>query len=101
MSLTRESIARPLAQSRLNRQRLVGNVKAVVVDLTRCQVDAEVMGEDVRVAINARYVLDLCTRLDDVACEIHMTNELSPVVIRRRDEPDFECVIMPTRLSSW
>jgi DNA polymerase-3 subunit beta len=64
-------------------------------------VEADVMGEDCRVAINGRYMSEVCQRIGDSDTEVQLTNENSPVIVRRLDDAHFECVIMPTRIAAW
>lgn len=64
-------------------------------------VEAEVVGQDCRVALNGRYMAEVCQRIGDCETVIHLTDENSPVVVRRAGDAGFECVIMPTRIAAW
>jgi DNA polymerase-3 subunit beta len=64
-------------------------------------VDAEVRGPDCRVAVNGRYILDVCARIGGRDAEVHLTDEDSPVIVRRHGDRDFQCVILPMRISAW
>jgi len=55
-------------------------------------------GEDIEIGFNAKYMLDSLQVLDVNEIIYEFNNELSPVVIRSNEEPDFLGIIMPLKL---
>jgi len=55
-------------------------------------------GGDVTVGFNARYVIDVLSVLSCEEIVIEIADELSPGLIRPKDDPDFTAVVMPMRI---
>jgi DNA polymerase-3 subunit beta len=69
-------------------------------DLGRAFEEVEVIreGDDIQIAFNARYVLDVLSVIDSEGVYMEMTEPLRPTVIRPVDGPDYLMVIMPMSL---
>ncbi len=59
---------------------------------------AEVTGDDVRIAFNAKYVLDALSVLDSDQVQISFNGALQPGVIRPVGRDDYLCIIMPVKV---
>ncbi|MCL4499054.1 MAG: DNA polymerase III subunit beta, partial [Chloroflexi bacterium] len=55
-------------------------------------------GEDVKVAFNAKYLLDVLGVIDTEAIEVELTGEVSPAVIRPQGQDNYTYVLMPMQL---
>lgn len=59
---------------------------------------ATVEGEGMRIAFNARYLLDVLNAIDAEEVEIGLNGPLLPAVVRPVDAEEYLCVIMPVRV---
>jgi DNA polymerase-3 subunit beta len=59
---------------------------------------ADVTGDDVQIAFNARYVLDALGVLDSDNVQLSFNGALNPGVIRPVGRDDYLCIIMPVRI---
>jgi DNA polymerase-3 subunit beta len=55
-------------------------------------------GDDIEIGFNAKYMLDSLHVLDVNEIIYEFNNELSPVIVRSNEEPDFLGIIMPLKL---
>ena len=55
-------------------------------------------GDDIQIAFNARYVLDVLGVLETEGLYLEMTEPLRPAVVRPVDGPNYLMVIMPMSL---
>ena len=55
-------------------------------------------GDDIEIGFNAKYMLDSLHVLDVAEIIYEFNNELSPVIMRSDEEPDFLGIIMPLKL---
>jgi DNA polymerase III subunit beta len=62
-------------------------------------IDAQVEGETVNIAINSKYLLDALAACPATQVLIEFSGNLSPVLIRPMGEEGLEYVVMPIRLS--
>ena len=60
---------------------------------------ASVQGDDVQIAFNARYVLDVLSVLDSDEVQLSFNGALHPGVIRPAGRDDYLCIIMPVRVT--
>src|SRR5207248_6280637 len=69
-------------------------------ELGRAYEEIEVMreGDDIEVAFNASYLIDLLSVLETEAVHLEMTEPLAPAVVRPVDGPDYLMVIMPMQI---
>ena len=52
-------------------------------------------GDDLEIAFNARYLLDVLDVLESESVVLELTEALRPAVVRHADRTDYMCVIMP------
>ncbi len=62
-------------------------------------VDAQIQGEDLQVAFNAKYVIDVLTILPAEEVQLEFTSSLSPGAIRPVGKDDYLYIIMPVRVA--
>ncbi len=62
------------------------------------RVDLVREGDDLEVAFNAKYVLDLLDVVQSEGVSIELTESLRPAVFKPADRSDYLCVIMPMAL---
>ncbi len=62
------------------------------------ELAAEVNGEDIRIAINPQYIIDVLKVLGGEQVTINWTSEISPVMITSPRDPDFTYIVMPIRM---
>jgi DNA polymerase III subunit beta len=69
-------------------------------DLGRAFEEVEVIreGDDIQIAFNARYVMDVLSVLDSEGLYLEMTEPLRPAVVRPVEGPNYLMVIMPMSL---
>jgi len=75
-------------------------ITAEEANLGRAHEEVEVIreGDDIQIAFNARYVLDVLGVLETEGLYLEMTEPLRPAVVRPVDGPDYLMVIMPMSL---
>ena len=61
-------------------------------------LEADFQGEDLEIGLNARYVIDTFSVIDQDKVRIGMNESLSPGLVQPIDDDDYQCVIMPMRL---
>lgn len=106
-SLLREArTASVLARDAANpvRLRVGGNQLTLVAQTAEVGDDeapliADVVGDDVQIAFNARYVLDALSVLDSEEVQLSFNGALQPGVIRPSGRDDYLCIIMPVRVA--
>jgi DNA polymerase-3 subunit beta len=63
------------------------------------EIEVEYSGDDMTVGFNSRYLTDVLAVLPDgVTVEIGLTDDVSPGVVRKRDDDAYSYVVMPMRL---
>jgi len=60
-------------------------------------IDAEHSGDPISVRFNARYLLDAMNLIRDEGVVFHLTDDLSPGIIKPLEETGFLAVVMPMR----
>ncbi len=55
-------------------------------------------GADIEIGFNAKYMIDSLSVLSDSEVIFEFNNELSPIIVRTQDLPDFLGIIMPLKL---
>lgn len=61
-------------------------------------VAVEYSGPDIQIGLNARYVIDALSSIDDENIIIKFTDSLSPILITGIKDESHQCVIMPMRM---
>ena len=62
------------------------------------EMDVNYKGEEISIAYNAKYVLDVLKNVGTEAVNIELTQPLSPGILRPKGDTDYLCVIMPMRV---
>ncbi len=62
------------------------------------EMDVNYKGEEIGIAYNAKYVLDVLKNVGTEAVNIELTQPLSPGILRPKGDADYLCVIMPMRV---
>lgn len=55
-------------------------------------------GDDIRMAFNAKYLLDVLNVIDTEAIEVELSGDVSPAVIRPQDQDNYTYVLMPMQI---
>ena len=63
------------------------------------EIDANIEGEDIEIAFNARYMIDALSVVGTAEVALDTSNPSSPGVIRPLDGDDYLCVIMPMHIT--
>jgi DNA polymerase-3 subunit beta len=61
-------------------------------------LEAEYQGDDLDIGMNARYIVDAFSTLEQEKVSIEMNEALSPGLVKPIGDDDYRCVIMPMRL---
>ena len=64
----------------------------------REEMNVEYKGEEISIAYNAKYILDVLKNVGADSVSIELTQPLSPGIIRPKGDTDYLCVIMPMRV---
>ncbi|HWI41569.1 MAG TPA: DNA polymerase III subunit beta [Verrucomicrobiae bacterium] len=64
----------------------------------REDLETDYQGENVVLRFNAKYLIDVLSTLEEEQVELALKDELSPAIVRSRNDDDFLAVIMPMRL---
>jgi DNA polymerase-3 subunit beta len=103
-----QSVKRAAIVARDNANRLVLRtdgenlvIRAEAGDLGQAYEEIEVLreGDDIEIAFNARYLLDILGVLETEGLYLEMTEPLSPAVIRPVGDEQYLMVIMPMQLA--
>ncbi len=62
------------------------------------EIDVEYDGEDLKIGFNAKYILDVLGSLEDNSVNLGLDGQLSPGMIRPKDNSNYTCVVMPMRI---
>jgi len=62
------------------------------------EMDIDYSNEDIEIAFNAVYILDLLDSIDDEKVNLILKDQLSPGIIRPEGSDDYTYVVMPMRL---
>jgi DNA polymerase-3 subunit beta len=62
------------------------------------EIDVVYKGEEISIAYNAKYVLDVLKNVGAEKVSIELTQPLSPGILRPQGDTDYLCVIMPMRV---
>lgn len=63
------------------------------------EVEVVRQGDDITVAFNARYLIDVLNVIDSEGVHLELTESLRPAVIRPVDQDNYLCVLMPMALT--
>jgi DNA polymerase III subunit beta len=78
--------------------KLIITAKTPDMGEAREEMDVNYKGEEILIAYNAKYMLDVLKNVGTDTIGLELTQPLSPGVIRPKGDPDYLCVIMPMRV---
>ena len=55
-------------------------------------------GEDMKIGFNAKYILDILNSFSEDSLNLELDGQLSPGLIRPKEDKDYTCVVMPMRI---
>ena len=64
----------------------------------REEVSANLQGEQIQIAFNSRYVLDVLKNMEGDNIQLEMTSSVSPCVIREKETESYKYLVLPVRL---
>ncbi|MDX9732115.1 MAG: DNA polymerase III subunit beta [Bdellovibrionales bacterium] len=62
------------------------------------EIEVDYKGGDIKIGFNARYMLDVLNSFDDDGVDLHLNDQLSPGLMRPRNDQSYTCVVMPMRI---
>lgn len=82
----------------LGNETLILTAESPNVGRVREEVEVIKQGEDIKMAFNARYILDVLGVVETEAVEMELSGQVSPAVIRPQGETGYIYVLMPMHL---
>lgn len=64
----------------------------------REEVSVELQGDDIEIAFNSRYLIDVLKNLEDETIYMEMTSSVSPCVIRSEQSNNYKYLVLPVRI---
>jgi len=62
------------------------------------EIEVAYDGDDMKIGFNARYILDILNSFSEDTLNLELDGQLSPGLIRPKDDKDYTCVVMPMRI---
>jgi len=62
------------------------------------EIPVDYSGQDLKIGFNAKYVLDVLSSIDEDNVNFELKDQLSPGLIRPKNDKNYTCVIMPMRI---
>ncbi|MCO5112775.1 MAG: DNA polymerase III subunit beta [Bdellovibrionaceae bacterium] len=62
------------------------------------ELEINYKGQSIKIGFNARYVLDVLSSFDEDTLSISLNDQLSPGMIKPKNDTDYTCVVMPMRI---
>lgn len=62
------------------------------------EMEVQYNGDDIKIAFNAKYLLEALGTIEDDQVDINLKDQVSPVVIRPHGDSSYTCIIMPMRI---
>ncbi len=79
-------------------EKLIVQARAGTVGKAYEEVDVVREGEDLEIAFNAAYLLDVLGVIDTEGVQLELSQPLAPVVVRPVEQDDYLCVVMPMQI---
>ena len=64
----------------------------------REEVAINLQGDDVQIAFNSRYLLDVLKNMDDETVVLEMTSSVTPCVLKAKETDSYRYLVLPVRL---
>lgn len=61
------------------------------------EIEADIIGEDIKIAFNSKYMSDVVKSLDDEEIYLEMNNNISPCIIKPTEGDKFYYLVLPVR----
>ncbi len=61
-------------------------------------IDVDYTGRDLRIAFNAKYILDVLNSMHEETVQMQFNDQLSPGLVRPINDDSYTCVVMPMRI---
>ncbi|MGL4742178.1 MAG: DNA polymerase III subunit beta [Sarcina sp.] len=65
----------------------------------REEVAIETQGEDLQIAFNSKYLLDVLKNMEEETIQMRLTSGISPCIIKNRENDDCEYLVLPVRMA--
>lgn len=65
----------------------------------REEVEMEMQGEDLQIAFNSKYLLDVLKNMEEENIQIKLTSGVSPCIIKNKNNDDCEYLVLPVRMA--
>lgn len=62
------------------------------------EIEVDYKGNGLRIGFNAKYIMDVLTSIEEDEISLDLKDQLSPGVMRPKEDKDYTCVIMPMRI---
>lgn len=62
------------------------------------ELEVDYNGKEMKIGFNARYILDVLGAMNEPEVGIELKDQLSPGLVRPKEDKDYTCVIMPMRI---
>nr|HPO05760.1 hypothetical protein [Candidatus Gracilibacteria bacterium] len=71
---------------------------ATQIGTEETELMAKVEGEEIKIALNSDYLLDLLNSLPNGEISLAVHSKLSPVLLKHQNYPDYLHIIMPLKI---
>ena len=65
----------------------------------REEVEMEMQGEELQIAFNSKYLLDVLKNMEEENIQIKLTSGVSPCIIKNKNNDDCEYLVLPVRMA--
>lgn len=65
----------------------------------REEVSVEMQGEDIQIAFNSKYLIDVLKSMEEEVIQIKLTSSVSPCIIKNKNNDDCEYLVLPVRMA--
>lgn len=88
----------PVAHLETQNSTLIATSDAGEIGKGTEELEVEVSGGDIKVALNPKYLIDVLKVLGGDQVTLNWINEVNPVMVTSPREPDFTYIVMPIRM---
>lgn len=65
----------------------------------REEVSVEMQGEDLQIAFNSKYLIDVLKSMEEETIQLKLTSSVAPCIIKNKDNDDCEYLVLPVRMA--
>lgn len=62
------------------------------------ELEVKYEGDSIKIAFNAKYLMDILNNIQDEEIDIQLNDQLSPGIVRPSSDSTYTCVVMPMRI---